>query len=75
MLSVIGVSLILTGALLYAKPHEDNERFSPNPPTPMTTGPLVYLFAAEQKKVRAEGKKCHTKTMMSRKADETVDSV
>jgi hypothetical protein len=31
---------------------------------------VVLLFAAEPKKARAEGKKSHAKTMMSRKANE-----
>jgi hypothetical protein len=33
------------------------------------------LFSAELERAKAEGKKCHTKTMMSRKADKTIITV
>jgi hypothetical protein len=33
---------------------------------------LKCLFAGEQKRAKVEGTKCHGKTMMSIKADETI---
>ena len=34
--------------------------------------PGVVLFSAELKRAKAEDKKCHAKSMMSKKADKTI---
>ncbi len=39
--------------------------------TYLVSSHLLCLFAAGKKKTRAEGKKCHTKVMMSRKSIKT----